>query len=50
MAMPSLPKIWDTFPELNPPLQNVLIEMSESWRIGFSEIDNAIRSQASAGK
>lgn len=49
-AMPSLPKIWDTFPELNPPLQNVLIEMSESWRIGFSEIDNAIRSQASAGK
>lgn len=50
MAMPSLPKIWDTFPELNPPLQNVLIEMSEIWRIGFSEIDNAIRSQASAGK
>ncbi|MBS1007297.1 polyprenyl synthetase family protein [Leuconostoc suionicum] len=50
MAMPSLPKIWDTFPELNPPLQNVLIEMSASWRIGFSEIDNAIRSQASAGK
>ncbi|MGC2920861.1 polyprenyl synthetase family protein [Leuconostoc mesenteroides] len=50
MAMPSLPKIWDTFPELNPPLQNVLIEMSESWRIGFSEIDNAVRSQASAGK
>lgn len=50
MAMPSLPKIWDTFPELNPPLQNVLIEMAESWRIGFSEIDNAIRSQASAGK
>ncbi|MGO2980259.1 MAG: polyprenyl synthetase family protein [Leuconostoc mesenteroides] len=50
MAMPSLPKIWDTFPELNPPLQNVLIEMSESWHIGFSEIDNAIRSQASAGK
>ncbi|TGD35862.1 polyprenyl synthetase family protein [Leuconostoc mesenteroides] len=50
MAMPSLPKIWDTFPELNPPLQNVLIEMSESWRIDFSEIDNAIRSQASAGK
>ncbi|MDC2816231.1 polyprenyl synthetase family protein [Leuconostoc suionicum] len=50
MAMPSLPKIWDTFPELNPPLQNVLIEMSESWRIGFSEIDNAIRSQVSAGK
>lgn len=50
MAMPSLPKIWDTFPELNPPLQNILIEMSESWRIGFSEIDNAIRSQASAGK
>lgn len=50
MAMQSLPKIWDTFPELNPPLQNVLIEMSESWRIGFSEIDNAIRSQASAGK
>ncbi|MBZ1508164.1 polyprenyl synthetase family protein [Leuconostoc mesenteroides] len=50
MAMPSLPKIWDTFPELNPPLQNVLIKMSESWRIGFSEIDNAIRSQASAGK
>ena len=50
MAMPSLPKIWDTFPELNPPLQNVLIEKSESWRIGFSEIDNAIRSQASAGK
>ncbi|MGX4592505.1 polyprenyl synthetase family protein [Leuconostoc sp. JNUCC 76] len=50
MAMPSLPKIWDTFPELNPPLQKVLIEMSESWHIGFSEIDSAIRSQASAGK
>lgn len=50
MAMPLLPKIWDTFPELNLPLQNVLTEMSESWHIGFSEIDNAIRSQASAGK
>ncbi|GMA69727.1 geranylgeranyl pyrophosphate synthase [Leuconostoc litchii] len=50
MAMPTLPKIWETFPELNTPLQNVLTEMSESWHIGFEEIDRAVRSQASAGK
>lgn len=50
MATPSLPTIWDSFPELNEPLQAVLTKMSNSWRIGFSEIDNAIRSQLNAGK
>lgn len=50
MATPSLPTIWDSFPELNKPLQAVLTKMSNSWRIGFSEIDNAIRSQLNAGK
>ncbi len=50
MATPTLPKIWETFPELSEPLHAVLAEMSASWHIGFDEIDRAIRSQLNAGK
>lgn len=50
MSTPNLPKIWETFPELSEPLQNILTEMSSSWHIGFEEIDHAIRSQLNAGK
>lgn len=50
MATPTLPKIWETFPELSDPLHAVLTEISASWHIGFEEIDRAIRSQLNAGK
>ena len=50
MATPTLPKIWETFPELSEPLNAILTEMSASWHIGFKEIDDAIRSQLNSGK
>ncbi|MGX7051346.1 polyprenyl synthetase family protein [Leuconostoc palmae] len=50
MATPTLPKIWNDFPELSAPLQSVLADISSSWHIGFDEIDSAIRSQLNAGK
>ncbi|AFT81099.1 polyprenyl synthetase family protein [Leuconostoc carnosum] len=50
MSTPTLPNIWKTFPELKEPLQAVLVEMSSSWHLGFTEIDDAIRLQLNAGK
>lgn len=50
MATPTLPKMWEQFPELSEPLVAVLNDMATSWHIGFEDIDTAIRSQLNAGK
>lgn len=50
MATPTLPKMWEQFPELSEPLITVLNAMATSWHIGFEDIDTAIRSQLNAGK
>lgn len=47
---PTLPIIWDEFPELKKPLELVLQQVSSSWTIGFKDIDTAIKSQLNAGK
>ncbi|CAK8054711.1 polyprenyl synthetase family protein [Eupransor demetentiae] len=46
----SLPTIWDDFPRVKADLQEVLVAINESWQIGFTDIDHAIRSQLNAGK
>lgn len=50
MVTPTLPKMWEQFPELSEPLVAVLNRMATSWHIGFEDIDTAIRSQLNAGK
>ncbi|CAH1854034.1 polyprenyl synthetase family protein [Convivina intestini] len=53
MAMPNdftLSSIWDDFPTLKTELNEVIAVINDSWEINFSEIDQAIRSQLTAGK